>query len=157
VEDELDIEGSGEGSGADILAVVSAPIDSPSIIEELEVGVVPEKKDFHISLFGELTKDSHPLEEDIESSGDAGSLPPADNTGLFDPVTISPITFNDPSEESAPIADTRLGGFRTYDLLSIYLCFLPIFSESSAHLFTYVCNRGKRKFVCKHIAQKISD
>ena len=82
------------------------PIQSPSILEEIEVGAAPEKKDFHISLFGELTKDTHPLEEDtIESSGDSViPIPVPDNTGLFDPVTSPPpvVTFYDPNEEPGP-------------------------------------------------------
>jgi hypothetical protein len=72
---------------------VNEPVESPSIIEEIEVGVAPEKKDFHISLFGELTKDES---DDDESSGESEF-----------PVTIPPVTFYDPSSEEVSIGDNR--------------------------------------------------
>ena len=72
---------------------MNEPIESPSIIEEIEVGVAPEKKDFHISLFGELTKDDS---ADEESSGESEY-----------PVTIPPVTFYDPSSEEVSIGDNR--------------------------------------------------
>ena len=94
-EDRLDIE----GSGFDVAAIggvvnFTEPVESPSILEEIEVGVVPEKKEFHISLFGELTKDN---EEILEGSGESGEtfseIPAA--------VTIPPVTFYDPSEDNS--------------------------------------------------------
>ncbi len=105
------MEGSGEPSG-DLLSVVTDQVESPSIIEEIEVGVAPEKKEFHISLFGELTKDTDSLlEDEFESSGD--SVSGSAESGLFDsvpvtipPVTIPPVTFYDPSEESS-VGDNR--------------------------------------------------
>ena len=99
-----------------MLSVVNDPIQSPSIIEELEVGAVPEeKKEFHISLFGELTKDN---QEDLEGSGDSGPVVfvTSDNTGLFDPVTIPPsVVVVEPKEETpaqspaAPVAPADNG------------------------------------------------
>ena len=99
--DQLENEGSGE-QPVDVLSSVADPVESPSIIEEIEVGAAPEKKEFHISLFGELTKDADSeLEDEFESSGD--SVSGSADSGLFDsaPVTIPPVTFYDPSEDSS--------------------------------------------------------
>jgi hypothetical protein len=114
-----------EGSGFDVAAIggvvnFTEPVESPSILEEIEVGVVPEKKEFHISLFGELTKDNEDI--DLEGSGESGEVFSESPVA----VTIPPVTFYDPSEDSSA-SDIR---YLRVDTKKTHLVFLFIpFSE----------------------------